>query len=433
MTEPKNKSVLPEFQAFLSSRRIVPEKNIPFYAYWALRFLAFCNERAGTDFSTAATEFCQSLMIDKRIADWQINQAEEAVRLYVVNFKGDINPKFGGVGSAGMEEFNAERLIDETKRFIRVKHYSYSTERTYIDWINRFFQYLKEIKGVRVGRPESEDIRNYLTHLAVKKRVSSSTQNQAFNALLFLFRDVLKADVGDLGETVRAKRGQKLPVVLSIEEVKAILEHLSGTGLLIAQVLYGAGLRLMELARMRVKDIDFDMNVITVRSGKGDKDRSTVLPASVKDNLRAHIEKVKALHEKDLAAGYGEVYLPDALARKYRNAGKQIGWQYVFPSAKLSVDPRSGKVRRHHISDKAIQTAFANAVKKAGIVKHATVHTLRHTFATHLLMSGVNIREIQDLLGHKSVETTMIYTHVLRDMQNVPQSPLDALYPESGS
>lgn len=206
MTEPKIKSVLPEFQAFLSSRRIVPEKNIPFYAYWALRFLAFCNERAGTDFSTAATEFRQSLMIDKRIADWQINQAEEAVRLYVVNFKGDINPKFGGVGSAGMEEFNAERLIDETKRFIRVKHYSYSTERTYIDWINRFFQYLKEIKGVRVGRPESEDIKNYLTHLAVKKRVSSSTQNQAFNALLFLFRDVLKADVGDLSETVRAKR-----------------------------------------------------------------------------------------------------------------------------------------------------------------------------------------------------------------------------------
>ena len=186
----------------------------------------------------------------------------------------------------------------------------------------------------------------------------------------------------------------------------------------------------MELARMRVLDIDFDGNFIVVRNGKGDKDRSTILSETVKGPLLLHLEKVKTLHEKDLKLGYGDVYLPTALARKYTNAAKEWKWQYVFPSAKLSVDPRSGKVRRHHISDKAIQTAIAKAVKKAGIVKHATVHTLRHSFATHLLMKGVNIRDIQALLGHKSLETTMIYTHVLRDMQNIPLSPLDALMKE---
>jgi integron integrase len=426
MSEPKKKPVLQEFQSFLLSRGLAPEKNIPFYAYWASRFLAFCNKHGLTDPSMACLEFAHSLMADPKIAEWQMKQAEDAVKLYLTNFKPDMGPKLHG--SEGETGFSAERLIEETKRLIRVKHYSYSTERTYIDWITRFFQYIQDIQGVKSGRPSPEDIRNYLTHLAVKKHVSSSTQNQAFNALLFLFRDVLKVEIGDISGTVRAKRGQRLPVVLSMEEVKSLFKHLSGTALLIAHLLYGSGLRLMELARMRVKDVDFDMNVITVRSGKGDKDRTTVLPASVRDRLRAHIEKVQLLHEKDLSAGYGEVYLPDALARKYPNAGKEPGWQYVFPSAKLSVDPRSGKVRRHHITDKAIQSAVATAVKKAGIVKHATVHTLRHSFATHLLMSGVNIREIQDLLGHKSVETTMIYTHVLRDMTHAPQSPLDELY-----
>jgi integron integrase len=345
----------------------------------------------------------------------------------VVYFKGIVAPG-PDVEPAGIEKINVDRLLDETKQLIRLKHYSYSTERTYMDWINRFFQYIRQTKGGFVDRVNSSDIKNYLTHLAITKRVSSSTQNQAFNALLFLFRDVLKADIGDISDTVRAKRGQKLPVVLSIAEVKAIFDCLSGTGLLIAQILYGSGLRLMELARLRIMDVDFNMQTLTVRSGKGDKDRTTVLPETVKDRLRDHVEKVKALHEKDLAKGYGQVYLPDALSRKYPNAAKEAGWQYVFPSSRMSVDPRSGKVRRHHISDKAIQLAVGTAVKKAGIVKHVSVHTLRHSFATHLLQSGVNIREIQDLLGHKSVETTMIYTHVLRDMSNAPQSPLDALY-----
>ena len=262
--------------------------------------------------------------------------------------------------------------------------------------------------------------------------MSSSTQNQAFNALLFLFREVLRKKLDDLSGTVRAKRGTRLPVVLSVDEVQRLLSCLSGRNLLIAQLLYGAGLRLMECARLRVQDVDFEADVILVRSGKGDNDRSTMLPKAAKDGLLTHLEEVRALHEKDLAAGYGDVHLPDALARKYPNAGKEWGWQYVFPAGNLSVDPRSGKVRRHHVSDTAIQNAMKVALRQAAIVKHASVHTLRHCFATHLLMNGVNIRGVQELLGHKHVETTMIYTHVLRDVKNAPRSPAGCPH-ESGA
>jgi integron integrase len=275
---------------------------------------------------------------------------------------------------------------------------------------------------------DSGDVRDFLSYLALTKRVSSSTQNQAFNALLFLFRDVLKKELSDLSKTVRAKRGQRLPVVLSVEEVKEIFKHVEGTDLLVLQLLYGSGLRLMELARLRVKDIDFSASLVFVRNSKGDKDRTTMLPESVTASLRSHLERVKVIHEKDLSLGYGEVFLPDALERKYPNAARDWHWQYIFPSSKLSVDPRSGKIRRHHINEKTVQNAVKEAVKKSGIAKHASVHTLRHSFATHLLMNGVNIREIQNLLGHKHLETTMIYTHVIRDMVSVPRSPLDNLY-----
>ncbi|MBI4652102.1 integron integrase [Candidatus Desantisbacteria bacterium] len=312
---------------------------------------------------------------------------------------------------------------------IRLKHYSYSTEKTYIDWAQRFYNYVLNEKKKNISELnfDENDLKDFLTYLAITRRVASSTQNQAFNALLFLFKNILNISVNNLGETVRAKRGPKLPVVLSTQEVQKVFAGSSGTRLLILKLIYGAGLRLMDLLRLRVKDIDFDYNTIFIRGGKGDKDRTTMLPQKIREDLIKHIEKVKALHEDDLNKGFGEVSLPNALDIKYPNAPKELGWQYVFPSANLSVDPRSGKIKRHHLNEKTVQNAMKNAVKKAGIIKHATVHTLRHSFATHMLMNGVNIIEIQDLLGHKNVETTMIYTHVMRDMSNAPKSPLDLL------
>jgi integron integrase len=298
-----------------------------------------------------------------------------------------------------------------------------------MDWFKRFYAYVTATKGKdwQKGDADETDVRDFLSHLAVRQRVSSSTQNQAFNALLFLFREVLKINLQYLSKTVRAKRGSKMPVVLTQDEVKRLLDEIGGRDLLIIQILYGTGMRLMELARLRVQDIDFGLNSIIVRAGKGDKDRMTIMPEFVKESLKEHLSRVRNLHEKDLEMEHGEVYLPEGLDRKYPNAGKEWRWQYAFPSATLSVDPRTGKVRRHHISPSSIQKIVAAAVKKAGIAKHASVHTLRHSFATHLLMNGVNIREVQELLGHKNIDTTMIYTHVLRNMSKAPESPLDVL------
>jgi integron integrase len=266
--------------------------------------------------------------------------------------------------------------------------------------------------------------------LALRQRVAASTQNQAFNALLFLCREILNIELRDIDKAVRAKRGVRLPVVLSVDEVRKLIEAAAGKDRLFIQLVYGTGMRLMEAVRLRVQDIDFDGGIVFVRGGKGDKDRTTMLPAAVQPALRRHLEEVKKLHEQDLAEGYGEVVLPDSLERKYPGASKKWGWQWLLPSARLSVDPRSGKTLRHHIDPSTIQKAVAAAVRKACIIKHASVHTLRHSFATHLLMNGVNIREVQDLLGHKNVETTMIYTHVMRDMTNAPKSPLDLLAQE---
>jgi integron integrase len=276
-------------------------------------------------------------------------------------------------------------------------------------------------------RYAADDVKTYLSYLAINKNVASSTQNQAFNALLFLFREVLNKSLDNISGTVRAKRGKKLPVVLTVDEISKLFNVLTGKSSLPIRLLYGSGLRLMECVRLRVQDIDFEAGLIFIRSGKGDKDRATILPSSILGDLEKHLAAVKLLHDEDISKEYGEVYLPYAISNKYPNAAKKWGWQYVFPSEKLSIDPRSGKVRRHHISDTAIQSAFASALRKTGIIKQATPHTLRHSFATHLLMGGVSIREVQELLGHKNVETTMIYTHVIRDMKNVPISPLDSL------
>ncbi len=418
--------ILPDFQKFLLDRSMASEKNVPFLAYWVSRYLTFARKRdiSTDDYQEAAViESLNMLRADEKILDWQPRQADDAIKLYYFHYLG----KSGAELSPSMTADDVPLTIKEVRRLIRLRHYSYSTERTYLQWVERFFSYALTGEK-RLADLTSTEFRDFLSHLAMKQRVSASTQNQAFNAILFLFRHVLGKDVGDMGNTVRAKRGLRLPVVFTVDEVRQLFSQMSGTYLLMAELLYGAGLRLMELARLRVKDIDFDANTLFVRSGKGDKDRSTVLPSVVKERLQEHLKGVKELHEKDLTAGYGEVHLPNALGRKYPNAGKEWAWQYVFPSSKISVDPRNGRVGRHHISDTPIQEAVKNALRKAGIPKHASVHTLRHSFATHLLQNGVNIREVQSLLGHKNVETTMIYTHVLRDMKNAPQSPLDALY-----
>lgn len=423
-------NILSEYQKYLLSNKLVPEKNVQFYALWISKFLSFSNKNENFTTEIKIKKFLEYLSKNERVKEWQVEQANTALGLYInVFLKGDKSLTTPNQDkSLKFKDFNS--LIEKLREILRLKHYSYSTEQTYIEWAKKFHRYILDTKKdiFEIDNLDSKDVRNYLSYLALKQRVSSSTQNQAFNALLFLFKNVLNVELSDLGDTVRAKRGLKLPVVLTVSEIQELFKYVKGKNLLIIQLIYGSGLRLMELARLRVKDIDFDSNLIFVRSGKGDKDRSTMLSGFVKLELKRHLEEVKSLHDKDLKAGYGEVSLPDALERKYPNAPKEWGWQYAFPSERLSVDPRSGKIRRHHISDKAIQNIVKYAVRRAGIVKNASVHTLRHSFATHLLMNGVNIREIQELLGHKNVETTMIYTHVMKNISNAPQSPLDKIY-----
>jgi len=314
------------------------------------------------------------------------------------------------------------KLLDQVRETIRRKHYSLRTEAAYIDWIKRYIFFHRKQHPRTMGAREMEQFLNYL---AVDKKVAASTQNQALSALVFLYREVLRQEFDWMEDLERAKRPARLPIVLTEAEVKGVLAHLDGRNWLMAGLLYGAGLRLMECVRLRVKDVDFAYGQITVRDGKGNKDRVTMLPVSVAEVLRPHLEKVRALHEQDLRAGYGDVYLPFSLERKYKSASRQWGWQYVFPAVRRSVDPLSGKERRHHIDEKSLQRAVRNAVRASRITKSATCHTFRHSFATHLLQRGQDIRTVQELLGHKDVSTTMIYTHVLNRGGKGVRSPLD--------
>jgi integron integrase len=307
---------------------------------------------------------------------------------------------------------------------LRVRHYAIRTEECYLDWARRYILYHGKRHPAEMGAAE---INAFLTHLAVEGSVAASTQTQALCALLFLYRVVLGTQPGWLGDVVRASRPRRLPVVLSQDEVRRLLAELTGSPRLIGQLLYGAGLRLLEALRLRVKDVEWDLNQVVVREGKGDKDRRTMLPQAVRPGLREHLERVRELHGKDLAAGGGEVYLPHALARKYPNAAREWCWQYVFPSGRLSTDPRGGAVRRHHLDEGAVSRRFREAVRRAGLEKRATAHSLRHSFATHLLEAGYDIRTIQELLGHEDVETTMVYLHVLNKGGRGVASPLDGL------
>ncbi|MBW2166269.1 MAG: integron integrase [Deltaproteobacteria bacterium] len=316
------------------------------------------------------------------------------------------------------------KLLDQVRDVMRLKHYAFRTECTYISWIKRFILFHDKKHPKEMGESEVEA---FLTWLAVEKNVSKSTQNQAFNALIFLYREVLKQPLDGRINAVRSSKKQRLPIVMSKEETQILLSGMSGTTQLMAKLLYGSGLRLMECIRLRIKDIDFEINEIRVHSGKGDKDRLVPLPKSIKPALKTHLERVKLIHENDLSKGYGEVYLPHALDRKYQNAGKEWTWQYVFPSTKLSRDPRKNIIRRHHMDPSSLDRAIKRAVKLANISKQISSHTFRHSFATHLLQTGTDIRTIQSLLGHNDVSTTMIYTHVLRQGGQGVKSPLDSL------
>lgn len=318
------------------------------------------------------------------------------------------------------------KLLEQVRQVMRLRHYSLHTERAYLDWIKRYIRFHQMQRREDLAGGEAK-IEAFLTDLAVQGKVAPATQNQAMNALVFLYKQVLEAPLDQVIEAVRAERKSHVPVVLTREEVAKIIPLIEGVSHLVVKLLYGSGLRIMEGLRVRVKDVDFAMKQITVRSGKGDKDRVTTFAGSVIPLLENHLRKVKVYHEQDLAQGHGAVYLPYALERKYPQANREWGWQYVFPAREVSTDPRTGVVRRHHVEPGVVNKAIKVAVRRAGLAKVISAHTFRHSFATHLLQRGTDIRTIQALLGHQDVSTTMIYTHILQQGgQGVP-SPLDDL------
>ncbi len=316
------------------------------------------------------------------------------------------------------------RLYDTMVELLRARHYSHATEDAYVLWVRRFIEFNH---GTHPRQLNESDINRFLTHLAVNEHVASSTQNQALSAILFLYEHVLGQPLNRIEGVVRARRPKRLPVVLTVDEVSSVMPHLRGDKWLIAMVLYGGGLRLLEALRLRVKDVDFERREITVRQGKGSKDRVTMLAQAVVPRLQEHLRHVQAVHQWDLDLGFGRVELPDALARKYPNANREWRWQYVFPQDHRWSNPRTGEQGRHHVYETLVQKAISQAVHKSGLVKRVTSHTFRHSFATHLLASGYDIRTVQELLGHKDVRTTMIYTHVLNRGGRGVRSPADLL------
>jgi integron integrase len=331
------------------------------------------------------------------------------------------------IGRVFVSANKSGKLLDEVSRVMRVKHYSIHTERTYSSWIKQFVKYHKMQDKSELSVDSERKVESFLSFLAMERNVSVSTQNQAMNALVFLYKKVLDQPLEKTVDAVRSTKNKQIPVVLTAEEVKLVITLLEGVPQLMVKLLYGSGLRISEVLRLRVQDVDFDYKQITVRSGKGNKDRVTMFSNSLMPQLKSHLLRVKLIHDNDLESGFGTVYLPNALSRKYPNANKTWGWQYVFPARNLSVDPRSGITQRHHADQSVVNKAIKTAVKKLNIAKRVSAHTFRHSFATHLLQRGTDIRTIQALLGHNDLETTMIYTHILNQGGQGVVSPLDDL------
>ncbi len=459
---PKRKyDVQPWIKRLFHARGIdLQEKRLYWMGMQLERFLTWCRKQSNQGYVEAMVEGYLEELRQLRSPDWQIDQATQAFHIFTTGIEnwhwteddhGGCNPSFRvKIAIEPIESHTRPALsnpiplntktessifIDATNQEIpsepswlqamrqelRLRHYAYRTEQSYLDWITRFMRFC----DCAFTTLEGSHVRRFLEYLALNRNVSASTQNQALSALLFLFEHVLKKPLEEIN-AVRARRGRRLPVVLSQEETTRLLAAMSGNTGLMARLLYGSGLRLLECCRLRVKDIDFERNQIMIRASKGDKDRVTILPETIQESLKTHLENIRILWEQDRRENAAGVGLPQGLERKYPNAGKEWAWFWVFPSRQLSIDPQSRIQRRHHVNENSLQKAIKDAVYRVGISKAVSCHTLRHCFATHLLESGTDIRTVQQLLGHNSVETTMIYTHVMQTPGIGVKSPLDS-------
>jgi integron integrase len=406
------------FKEYLLRRGSVKSQYVPFYIKWVSTGYEFLDIDPSARLTIDQKKQFLTHM-SKRYKDWQVKQADTALRLYdyFLSREAQTTQK-KKVG----DEAEWKSLQEKMREALRLRQRSHSTEKTYLLWVRSFRGFVGEKRAAEL---RGRDLRDFLSYLAVEKKISPSTQNQALNALVFFFRNVLEKNVDNELSAVRARQRRHLPVVLTLGEVRRIVEYLAGSYRLMTMLIYGCGLRLQECLKLRIKDIDLEQGVVIVRSGKGDKDRRTVLPEILKDDLIRHMAEVRSLYDQDRKEKMNGVWLPGALEKKYPNAGKEWGWFWLFPSKSIAVDPRSLIVRRHHVHPAALQKAFRAAVGKAGIAKQASVHTLRHSFATHLLENGYDIRTVQELLGHKNLQTTMIYTHVATKNILGVKSPLD--------
>jgi integron integrase len=422
------------FAQFLKEIGDIPVDKVPQYEHWVTMYRERRKAAVSMHEDPFPAPFLESL--GPKVEKWQIAQARKAIQLYWYyrqrttdgqGFEKGGKPPSGVIPASVPKPAlspSDNAILKELERVIRLHHLAYRTEKTYRSWAVRFLLFARNRNGTH---PTEGHLQYFLSHLAVEKKISASTQKLAFNALLYLFRNVLAVPVRGLESVVRARAGKRLPVVLTVEEVRQVLVQMQGTNRLIASLIYGAGLRLEECLSLRIKDVDFARSCLTIRYGKGNKDRETVLPEKMVGTLRDHLEKVRALYDSDRQKEVPGVCLPDALGQKFPAAGKEWGWFWLFPSEKLSIDPRSQDVRRYHVYPTSFQGAFKLAVARAGIVKRATVHTLRHSFATHLVERGYDIRTIQELLGHSDVSTTMISTHIASKNKLGVTSPADAL------
>jgi integron integrase len=435
------------------TKRSIPKAKAEWYLKWAQKFALSASGPLRSRSTDQIKAFLETLAAQPKVQDWQTAQASDALKILyqdVLNCEWAVTwppsknsspdetsgrtqetgfpasqpsrPSFRDEAPPKEIDILHKDVLQRLSTEMRVRHYSIRTERAYVQWVRRFIAF-HNLKSPKELSPEA--VKEYLEYLAEVREIAANTQNQALNALVFLYNHIFNNPIGALGEFAKAKRPQRLPVVLTIGEVDQLLAQLSGIKALMAGLLYGSGLRLMECIRLRVKDLDFAQQQIVVRDGKGQKDRVTVLPKKYEPQLKEHLEAIKAQHDKDLAQGFGEVYLWPSLARKYPNAAKEWSWQYVFPSERFSADPRSNKIRRHHLHENMLQDAVKDASVKARLTKLVTPHVLRHSFATHLLESGYDIRTVQELLGHSDVSTTMIYTHVLNRPGIAVKSPAD--------